>query len=66
MQTIEDMERQAYADNNKPLADAYGRIIDLENQCAELRALVREALDFVASAEHADRLQDRLLEIEGR
>ena len=41
-------------------------IIDLENQCAELRALVREALDFVASAEHADRLQDRLLEIDGR
>ena len=66
MQTIEDMERQAYADNNKPLADAYGRIIDLENQAAELRALVREALDFVTNAEHADRVQDRLLEIEGR
>ena len=66
MQTIEEMERQAYAANNKPLADAYGRIIDLENQCAELRALVREALDFVASAEHADRLQDMLLEIDGR
>ena len=64
--TIEEMERQAYAADNKPLADAYGRIIDLENQCAELRALVREALDFVASAEHADRLQDRLLEIDGR
>jgi len=66
MQTIEEMERQAYVADNKPLADAYGRIIDLENQCAELRALVREALDFVASAEHADRLQDRLLEIDGR
>ena len=64
--TIEEMERAAYADNNKPLADAYGRIIDLENQCAELRALVREALDFVASAEHADRLHDRLLEIDDR
>lgn len=66
MQTIEELERAAYAADNKPLADAYGRIIDLENQCAELRALVREALDFVASAEHADRLQDRLLEIDGR
>jgi len=64
--TIEEQERAAYAANNQPLADAYGRIIDLENQCAELRALVREALDFVASAEHADRLQDRLLEIDGR
>lgn len=63
MQTIEEMERAAYAADNKPLADAYGRIIDLENQCAELRALVREALDFVASAEHADRLQDRLNEL---
>jgi len=66
MQTIEELERAAYAADNKPLADAYGRIIDLENQCAELRALAREALDFVASAEHADRLQDRLLEIDGR
>jgi len=66
MQTIEELERAAYAADNKPLADAYGRIIDLENQAAELRALVREALDFVASAEHADRLQDRLLEIDGR
>ena len=64
--TIEELERAAYADNNKPLADAYGRIIDLENQAAELRALVREALDFIDSAEHADRLQDRLLEIDGR
>lgn len=64
--TIEELERAAYAADNKPLADAYGRIIDLENQCAELRALVREALDFIDSAEHADRLQDRLLEIDGR
>ena len=63
--TIEEQERAAYAANNKPLADAYGRIIDLENQCAELRALVREALDFIDSAHHADRLQDRLLEIDG-
>lgn len=64
--TIEELERAAYAADNKPLADAYGRIIDLENQAAELRALVREALGFVTSADHADRLQDRLLEIDGR
>lgn len=61
--TIEEMERAAYAADNKPLADAYGRIIDLENQCAELRALVHDAVDFIDSAHHADRLQDRLNEL---
>lgn len=60
MQTIEEMERQAYAAGNTALADAYGKIIDLENKCADLRGLVREALDFIDSARHADRIMDEL------
>ena len=43
--TTEENERAAYAANNQPLAIAWGRIIDLENQACELRALVREAVD---------------------
>lgn len=43
--TTEEQERAAYAANNQPLATAWGRIIDLENQACELRALVREAVD---------------------
>jgi hypothetical protein len=60
MQTIEEMERRAYAAGNTTLADAYGRIIDLENHAAELRALVREAVDFIPNPEHADRITDAL------
>ena len=43
--TTEENERAAYAANNTPLATAWGRIIDIENQACELRALVREAVD---------------------
>ena len=43
--TTEENERAAYAANNQPLAIAWGRIIDLENEACELRALVREAID---------------------
>ena len=43
--TTEESERAAYAANNTPLATAWGRVIDLENEACELRALVREAVD---------------------
>lgn len=43
--TIEEQERAAYADGNTPLATAWGRIIDLENQACELRDLLRDAID---------------------
>lgn len=58
--TTEEQERAAYTANNQPLAIAWGRIIDLENQACELRALVREAVDFIASAEHSDRILEAL------
>jgi hypothetical protein len=60
MQTIEEMERAAYAAGNTALADAYGRTIDLENYAAELRALVHEAVGFIPNPEHADRITDAL------
>ena len=41
--TIEEQERQAYAAGNTALADALAIIIDLENQAAELRAVIRDA-----------------------
>lgn len=62
--TTEENERAAYAANNTPLAVAWGRIIDLENQACELRALVREAVDFIASAEHSDRILEALDKID--
>lgn len=43
--TTEESERAAYAANNQPLAIAWGRIIDLENQACESRDLLRDARD---------------------
>ena len=43
--TTEENERAAYAANNTPLATAWGRIIDLENEACELRGLLRDAID---------------------
>ena len=45
--TIEEQERQAYASGNTPLADALAIIIDLENAAAELRAVIRDAVDLI-------------------
>ena len=41
--TIEEQERAAYAAGNTALADALARVIDLENQAAELRDVIRDA-----------------------
>lgn len=58
--TTEEQERTAYAANNTPLAVAWGRIIDLENQACELRALVREAVDEIDDAGERARLLEAL------
>ena len=42
--TTEENERAAYTANNEPLAIAWGRVIDLENQACELRDLLRDAV----------------------
>ena len=41
--TTEEQERTAYTANNQPLAIAWGRVIDLENQACESRDLLRDA-----------------------
>ena len=63
--TTEEQERTAYAANNTPLAIAWGRIIDLENEACELRALVREAVDEIQSTKQRVRLLEALDKIGG-
>ncbi len=41
--TIEEQERHAYANGDTALADALALVIDLENQAAELRAIISDA-----------------------
>ena len=43
MLTIKEQERAAYAAGNTALADALAIIIDLENEAAELRAIISDA-----------------------
>jgi len=43
--TIEEQERQAYAQGNTALADAFSRVIDLEQERLRLRDLLRDAID---------------------
>ena len=43
--TIEEQERAAYASGDTKLADALAIIIGLENEAADLRAIIRDALD---------------------
>ena len=45
--TIEEQERQAYASGNIALAAALAQVIDLENQAADLRAVIRDAVDLI-------------------
>ena len=45
--TLEEQERAAYASGNTALADALAIIIDLENQAADLRAVIRAAVDLI-------------------
>ena len=47
MLTIEEQERQAYASGDTKLADALAIIIDLENRAADLRAVIRDAVDLI-------------------
>ena len=47
MLTIEEQERQAYASGNTALAAALAQVIDLENEAAELRDVIRDAVDLI-------------------
>ena len=41
--TLEEQEREAYRDGNTDLANAIGKVIDLENYIAELHAAAEDA-----------------------
>ena len=47
MLTLDEQERAAYADGNTPLATAWGRIIDLEQERILLRQCIRDAADLI-------------------
>ena len=47
MLTIEEQERAAYASGDTKLAAALARVIDLENAAAELRDVIRDAVDLI-------------------
>ena len=48
--TTDENERAAVAANNQPLALAWGRIIDLEQERLQLRDLLRDAGDTLQGA----------------
>ena len=45
--TLDEQERTAYADGNTALADAFSRIIDLEQERLLLRQCIRDAADMI-------------------
>lgn len=45
--TIEENERAAYSAGNTPLAIAWGRIIDLEQERLLLRQCIRDAAELI-------------------
>jgi hypothetical protein len=45
--TTEEKERAAYAQGNTALADAFSRIIDLEQERLLLRQCIRDAADMI-------------------
>ena len=52
--TLEEQERTAYADGNTALADAFSRIIDLEQERLRLRQFLREAYGELTSEQMGD------------
>ena len=51
--TIEEQERAAYAAGDTPLATAWGRVIDLEQECITLRDTL---IDAQTTLEHLKRI----------
>jgi len=52
--TTEEQKRTAYAAGNAPLADAFSRIIDLEQERLLLRQFLREAYGELTSEQMGD------------
>ena len=45
--TLEEKERAAYAQGDTALATAWGRVIDLEQECITLRQCIRDAAELI-------------------
>lgn len=58
--TLEEQERKAYRDNNTDLANAIGKVIDLENYIAELHALIEEKIDQIDDVEWSERARSTI------
>jgi hypothetical protein len=53
--TLEEKEREAYRDGNTDLANAIGKVIDLENYVSELHALIEEQIHQTDDVEWSER-----------
>ena len=58
--TLEEKEREAYRDGNTELANAIGKVIDLENYIAELHALIEEKIDQIDDVEWSERARSTI------
>ena len=58
--TLEEQEREAYRDGNTDLANAIGKVIDLENYIAELHALIEEKIDQIDDVEWSERARSAI------
>ena len=58
--TLEEQEREAYRDGNTDLANAIGKVIDLENYIAELHNLIAEKIDQTDDVEWSERARSTI------
>ena len=58
--TLEEQEREAYRAGNTDLANAIGKVIDLENYIAELHALIEEQIHQTDDVEWAERARSAI------
>jgi len=58
--TLEEKEREAYRAGNTDLANAIGKVIDLQNYIAELHALIEEQIHQTDDVEWAGRARSTI------
>ena len=58
--TLEEQEREAYRAGNTDLANAIGKVIDLQNYVSELHALIEEQIHQTDDVEWAERARSTI------
>ena len=58
--TLEEQEREAYRAGNTDLANAIGKVIDLQNYIAELHALIEEQIHQTDDVEWSARARSTI------